>query len=115
MKRDYDVYPSMIEAQPAIVWYYDSIERTSIFNDTTPLVVQASRCNSLSMCVWYLSLLWQFDDRNQTKYALLGEWKKWTAVSRQRFLSIRRNAENTATTVTIESVKLEVVSIVVYH
>lgn len=115
MKRDYDVYPSMIDAQPAIVWFYDSIERTSVFNETNPLVVQASRCDSLSICVWYLSPLWQFSDAKETKYALLGEWKKWTAVSRQRFVSIRRNAENTATTVTIEGMKSEVVSIVVYH
>jgi hypothetical protein len=51
----------------------------------------------------------------KTKYALLGEWKKWTAVSRQRFLSITTNAENTETTIVVQVVMSEVVSVVVYH
>ena len=115
MKRDYDVYPSMIDAQSGIVWFYDNTKITSVFNDTSPLVVQAKRCDDMSICVWYISPLLQFNDPNKTKYALLGEWNKWTAVSRQRFLSIKENTENTATTVTIQGVKSEVVSIVVYH
>jgi hypothetical protein len=115
MKRDYTVYPFMIDAEPGIIWSYDNTEQTSIFNDTHPLVVSATRCNHLSICVWYVSPLWQFNDPSKTKYALLGEENKWTAVSRQRFLSITTNSENTETIIIVQGIKSEIVSIVVYH
>jgi hypothetical protein len=51
MKRDYAVYPSMIDSEPGIIWFYNNTEKTSIFNDTSPLDVSASRCNDLSICV----------------------------------------------------------------
>lgn len=115
MKQDYDIYPSMIDAQPGIVWFYNNTEKTSMFNHTHPLGVQSARCNDLSICVWYISPLWQFSDPMKTEYALLGEWNKWTAVSRQRFLSMQRNADNTETTIVIQGIVNEMVSVVVYH
>ena len=51
----------------------------------------------------------------QTKYALFGEWNKWTTVSRQRFLSIQTNTENTQTTIVLQGVISETVSLVVHH
>jgi hypothetical protein len=115
MKRDYSVYPSMIDGQSGIVWFYNNPTKISPFNDTYPLDVSATICNDLSICVWYISPLWQFNDPNKTKYALLGEWNKWTAISRQRFLSITTNTENTQTTIIIQGITSEIVSIVVYH
>ncbi len=115
MKRDYEIYPSMIDGEPGIVWFYNNRTNISPLNDTYPLHVSADRCNDSSICLWYISPLWQFNDPNETKYALLGEWNKWTAISRQRFLSITTNTENTQTTITVQGVTSEIVSIVVYH
>jgi len=115
MKRDYSVYPSMIDSESGIVWFYNNPTKISTLNYTSPLDVSATRCNDLSICVWYISPLWQFNDLNKTKYALLGEWNKWTAVSRQRFLSIITNTENTQTTIIVQGVISEIVSIIVYH
>ena len=115
MKRDYKIYPSMIYSQPGVVWFYNNTQKISVFNDTQPLDVSASRCDDSAICVWYISPLWQFNDSMQTKYALLGEWNKWTAVSRQRFLSITTNAENIQTTIVIQGIVSEIVSVAVYH
>ena len=115
MKQNYTIYPSMIDSKPGIIWSYDEAQIISTFDETHPLQVSSSRCNSLSICLWYVSPLWQFNDSTQTKYALLGEWNKWTSVSRQRFLSIVTNTENTETIIGIQGVILEVVSVVVYH
>jgi hypothetical protein len=115
MKRDYAIYPSMIYSQPGIFWFYNNITKISSFNDTSPLDVSATICNDLTVCVWYISPVWQFSDSMQTKYALLGEWNKWTAVSRQRFLSITTNTENTETIIVIQGVISETVSVAVHH
>ena len=115
MKRDYSIYPSMIDGESGIVWFYNNSTKTSPINDTFPLQVSANRCHDLAVCVWYISPLWQFNDPNKTKYALLGEGEKWTAVSRQRFLSITTNTENTETTIIVQGVTSEVVPVVVYH
>jgi hypothetical protein len=115
MKRDYTIYPSMIGSQSGIIWSYDNAQMTTTFADTSPLDVSASKCGNLSVCLWYVSPLWQFNDPVQTKYALLGEWNKWTAVSQQRFLSISTNAEQTQATITVQGVASEIVPIVVYH
>ncbi len=115
MKRDYNIYPSMIASQSGIVWFYNNRTKLSPFHDNYPLGVQAERCNDLAFCLWFISPLWQFNDSNNTKYALLGEWNKWTAVSRQRFLSITTNTENTQTIINIQGVTSELVPIVVHH
>lgn len=116
MKQDYAVYPSMIEdAESGVIWSYDNAQVTATFDDTHPLVVSTSKCNDASMCLWYISPLWQFNDAIRTQYALLGEYNKWTAVSRQRFASITTNTEKTQTTIVVQGVVAETVAVVVYH
>ena len=115
MRQDYDIYPSMIDGQPGIVWYYNNITHISSFNHTSPFHVSHDNCHDNSFCVWYTSPLWQFNDVNRTEYALLGESNKWTVVSRQRFLSITTNTENTRTTIVIQGIISEIVSIGIYH
>ena len=116
MKKDYTVYPAMIEDREAgIIWSYDNAQVTATFDETHPLVVPASKCDDASFCLWYISSVWQFNDALHTKYALLGEYNKWTAVSRQRFVSITTNTENTRTTVAVQGAASELVPVVVYH
>ena len=115
MKRDYSVYPSMIGSEGGIIWSYDNFQAISLFDDTHPVEISAAKYNNLSICLWYVSPQWQFNDIARTKYALLGEWNKWTAVSRQRFLSITTNTEKTQTTVVVQGAALETVPVVVYH
>jgi hypothetical protein len=115
MKRDYTVYPSMIGDESGIIWSYDNAQVISTFDDTHPVHVSSSKCNDLSICLWYVSPLWQFNDPGRTKYALLGESNKWTAVSRQRFVSITTNTEKMQTTIVVQGAASEVVSVIVYH
>ncbi|CAF1261231.1 unnamed protein product [Rotaria sordida] len=115
MKRDYTVYPSMIGSESGIIWSYDNAQMTAIFDDTHPLDVLANKCNNETICLWYVSPLWQFNDPIRTKYALLGEWSKWTAVSQQRFTSITTNKEKTQAIITLQGVASEIVPIVLFH
>lgn len=116
MKKDYSVYPSMIQSdESGIIWSYDNVQVTSMFNNTYPLQILANQCDDLSVCVWYVSPIWQFNDVLQTKYALLGELNKWAAVSRQRFVSITTNTEKTQATIVVQGIIAETVSIGIYH
>lgn len=115
MKRDYDVYPSSIGAESGVMWPYDNSSAVTAFDDTHPISVTAAQCNDMAICLWYISPLWQFSDPARTKYALLGEWNKWTAVSAQRFVSIATNAQKTQATITVQGAPSEIVPIVVYH
>jgi hypothetical protein len=115
MKKDYTVYPSMIEGESGIIWSYDNVQVTSIFDDTHPVQVTTSKCNDLSICVWYVSSIWQFNDPLRTNYTLLGELNKWTAVSQQRFVSIATNIKKTQTTIVVQGVTTEIIPIGIYH
>jgi hypothetical protein len=115
MKRDYTVYPSMIGGESGIIWSYDNARMISTFDDTHPLDVSSSTCHDLSICLWYVSPLWQFNDPLRIKYALLGEWGKWTAVSQQRFISITTNVSKTETTIIVQGVLSEIIPVLVYH
>ncbi|CAF3984657.1 unnamed protein product [Rotaria sordida] len=115
MKRDYLIYPSMIEAQSGIIWSYNNANVVSTFDNTNPLNVLAKQCNDLSICLWYVSPLWEFNDSAKTKYAFLGEWNKWTAVSQQRIDSIVTNPEKTQTIITLQGERYEIVQLAVYH
>lgn len=114
MNRDYVVYPSMISSQSGIFWSYDNVTVVSPFDNTHPINVSTTKCDELSICVWYISPLWQFNDPIRTNYALLGELNKWTPISRQRFLSITTNTEKTQTTVIIQGVSKEIIQLGVY-
>ncbi len=115
MKRDYSVYPSMIGGQSGIIWSYDTPTVRSPFDESHPLDVSAAKCDNLSICLWYVSPLWQFNDAAKTKYAFLGELNKWTAVSQQRIPSIDTNPEKTQTTITLQGERSERVQLAVYH
>jgi hypothetical protein len=115
MKRDYTIYPSMIGGESGYIWSYDNALMASPFDDSHPLEVSASKCNDLSICLWYVSPLWQFNDPVRTKYALLGEVNKWTAISQQRFVSITTNAEKTQATIILQGAPSEIVVLAVFH
>lgn len=115
MKRDYLISPSMIENQSGIIWFYNNINEISIFNETNPINVTSDRCNDSSICLWYISPIWQFSDSMKTIYSLLGEINKWTSVSRQRFVSITKNDANTETTIRIQGIHNEIISIGIFH
>ena len=105
----------MIGSEEGIIWSYDNAQVTSKFDDTHPLDVSAAKCNDSAICLWYASPLWQFNDPVKTKYALLGEWNKWTAVSQQRVVSIITNTEKTQTTINLQGASSEAVQLAVYH
>ena len=115
MKRDYTVYPSMIGAESGVLWSYDNAQMTSLFDDTHPVEVVANKCGDLDICLWYVSPSWQFNDPIRTKYALLGELNKWTAVSQQRFVSISTNAQKTQATIVVQGAPSEIVPVAIYH
>ncbi len=62
MKRNYSVYPSMIGGQSGIIWSYDTPTVQLPFDENHPLDVSAAKCHDLSICLWYVSPLWQFND-----------------------------------------------------
>ena len=101
MKQDYLVYPSMIGAQSGVIWSYDNSSVVSTFDDNNPLKVSATACHDSSMCLWYVSPLSEFSQSNNQYYALLGERNKWTAVSRQRIISIDNEIRNHIAIITV--------------
>jgi hypothetical protein len=113
MKRDYAIYPSMIGAQPGVIWSYDNSDVVLTFDNANPLNVSANQCHNLSICLWYVSPLQSLNDSTGIQYALLGEWNKWTAVSQQRFASIITK-QNEAT-ITVQGVSGEIVPVVIFH
>ena len=115
MRRDYLVYPMMIGAQSGIIWSYNDSNIISTFDNVNPLHVSFNQCNNLSICLWYVSPLQSLNDSADTQYALLGEWNKWTAVSKQRFTSIVTDTKKNEATVTVEGVSGETVLVVVFH
>ena len=115
MKRDYLVYPSMIRAQSGVIWSYDNASVVSSFSETDPLHVSANECDDSKLCLWYVSALQTLNDSLGTKYALLGEWNKWTAVSQQRFKSIVTNVNKNQVMITVQGFSWEIVPIVIYH
>ena len=115
MKQDYSLNPSLLNAQPGLIWSYQNPSELNPFDDQHPLDVSANKCNSSTFCVWYLSPVWQFNDATKTKYALLGETDKWTVVSRQRITAISTDAGKTLTTVSLQGSSGEIVNLSVYH
>ena len=115
MQRDYVVYPSMIDGESGVMWFYDNPSVVAPFDDSHPIDVSAAKCNDMAICLWYTSPLWQFTDPLRTKYALLGEYNKWTPVSQQRFVAIGNNDQQTEATVTLQGAPSEIVPVAVYH
>jgi len=115
MKRDYSLNPSLVNVQPGVIWSYENSSELKTFDNDHPLDISASKCDNSSFCLWYVSPVWQFNDANNTKYALLGESDKWTVVSRQRITSINTDATKTLTTISLEGSANEIVNLSVYH
>jgi hypothetical protein len=115
MKQDYSINPLLLDSQSGVIWPYQNPSDLNPFDNQHPLDVSANKCDNSTFCVWYLSPLWQFNDANNTKYALLGESDKWTAVSRQRITSISTDAGKTLTTVSLQGSAGEIVNLSVYH
>jgi hypothetical protein len=115
MRRDYAVNPSMIGGQPGVIWWYNDSKVVTTFDDSMPLKVSAEKCGNLSICLWYISPLQSLNDPTGIKYALLGEWDKWTAVSQQRFSSIVTDTQKHEATVTVQGVAGETVPVAVFH
>jgi hypothetical protein len=115
MRQDYAVNPSMIGGQPGVIWWYNDSKVVTTFDDSMPLKVSAEKCGNLSICLWYISPLQSLNDPTGIKYALLGEWDKWTAVSQQRFSSIVTDTQKHEATVTVQGVAGETVPVIVFH
>ncbi|CAF3418034.1 unnamed protein product [Rotaria socialis] len=115
MRCDYSITPSMIGAQAGLTWVYNEPSVVTTFDEAHPLAISGKKCNDSSFCLWYLSPVWTFADPNNTQYALLGEFNKWTAVSRQRFTSLTTNPERTTTIVGLVGGTIEIVEFLVYH
>ena len=105
----------MIGGEAGVIWPYTSSNNVSVFDDSHPLEVETKDCGDLAICLWYVSPLWQFNDPLRTKYALLGELSKWTAVSQQRFVSIQTNPEKTQTKILLQGATSELVPVLVYN
>lgn len=117
MKRDYTIYPTMIDAksQSYVIWSYNDSSEALPFGESAPLNVSADQCHNLTFCLWYISPLQPLNDPTGVKYALLGEWNKWSAVSQQRFTSIVTDTTKNEATVTVAGVSGETVPVVVFH
>ena len=115
MKKDYTIIPSMIGAQPSIIWSYDDPNAAKPFNDAFPLKVATDQCHHLAVCLWYVSTLQLLNDSTAIHYALLGELNKWTAVSHQRFPSIVTDTTKNEVTITVQGVSGEIIPVVVFH
>ncbi|CAF4153879.1 unnamed protein product [Rotaria sordida] len=103
----------MIGAQSEVIWSYDNPTAVSTFDDDHPLNVSATKCHDLSICLWYESPLIKFS--SSTKYALLGEWNKWTPMSSQRAVAIANEIGINLALITVQSLLSEVVPFLVFH
>ena len=115
MKRNYSVHPSMIGAQSGVIWWYNNSQVVTTFDNSIPLKVSANQCDNVTVCLWYISPLQSLGDSSSTQFALLGEWNKWTAVSKQRFSSITTDTQTHQATIIVEGVEGEVVPVGVFH
>ncbi|CAF3711072.1 unnamed protein product [Rotaria sp. Silwood1] len=96
-----------------VIWSYDNPTAVSTFDDDHPLNVSATKCHDLSICLWYVSPLIKFS--SSTKYALLGEWNKWTAMSSQQVIGINNYIGINLALITVYGLVSEVVPILVFH
>ncbi|CAF3719866.1 unnamed protein product [Adineta steineri] len=116
LKRDYSIYPSMIEAKSGVVWSYDDSTTVSSFSDVNPLNISHCTCSAASICLWYVSPLIQLTESSPTiYYALLGESNKWTAISQQRIRFIDNEINNNIAIIGLQGAPNELVSINIFH
>ncbi|CAF1238587.1 unnamed protein product [Adineta ricciae] len=113
MKRDYQIYSSMIGVQSGIIWSHDNPSEVATFDNEHPLNVFASKCHDLSICRWGVSPIVQFADK--TQYAFLGEWNKWTPVSAQRVVYITNMIGINLAEIGLQGLLNEMSTFLVYH
>lgn len=87
MKQDYIIYPSMLGIESGAIWDRTGSHDVSIIDESHPIHISTDTCSGSSICVWYISPLWQLNGQPNSGVALLGEFDKWTPVSPQRFTS----------------------------
>ena len=115
MKKSYMIYPSMLKMRSGAIWYPLTSGSVEVFDESNPLKIYADACPRSVVCIWYISPMWQFDSDPNSGVALIGDFDKWTAVSRQRFTSIIIDDKQSQATVTYQGVSNERVSIFIFH
>ena len=111
MKQDYVIYPSMLGIDSGAIWDRTGASTISVFDQSNPLTIYADACPLLTVCLWYVSPIWQFDG----EVSFMGELSKWTPVSRQRFTSIAIDTKENQARVTFQGVPDERVPIVTFY
>lgn len=113
MKQDYLVYPSMIGAESGVILSYDQGSgRPATFDNSNPLKVSSDQCDNSTICIWYVSPLWKFNDPSALRYSLHGEFGKLTGVSQQRITSIVQDTKTDQITVTVQGLLNEHITLV---
>jgi len=112
MKQDYVIYPSMLGMKSGALWLYTTSGHIVVFDQSNPLNIYADACPLLTVCIWYISPLWEFNDQANSGVAFMGEFGKWTPVSRQRFTSINIDHKENQARVTYQGTPNEEITIV---
>jgi hypothetical protein len=95
MRRNYSLIPSMIGSSSGIIWSFDDPYELFNFDENNQLFISNNTCNERLFCLCYSSSIWTFNDSLSIKYVFMGEFKKWTLISQQRFSSLTFNFDNT--------------------
>lgn len=103
----------MIGSKAGVIWSYNDADVFDTFSEVNTLDVSYNDCGGQSICVWYVSPLKHLNDPDETLYAVLGEWNKWTAISRQRITEIK--PVNTTVVVSLQGVPNEIVQMHLFH
>ena len=115
MQRDYSLTPALLNVQSGLVWSYKNPAVVNVFDDNNLLAILKDNFAETSFCVFYLTPVWEFDVTYKSRYELLGETDKWTAVSRQRISGINIDSSQALVSVTIEGSTNEIVNLSVYN
>jgi hypothetical protein len=115
MKQDYVIYPSMLGMESGAIWYYTTSRQIDFFDKSNPLNIYADACSLLTVCIWYISPIWQFDGQAESAVAFMGDFGKWVPVSRQRFTSIVIDPKENQARVTYQGVFNERISIITFN
>ena len=115
MKQNYVIYPSMLGITLGALWFKTD-GSVSVFKKSNPIHISTDQCSGSTVCVWYISPLWQFNSPQPgSSVALLGDLDKWTPVSRQRFTSIVIDLANNLARVTFQGVPGEEIFILTFY
>lgn len=105
----------MLGIKSGALWSKTGSHDTTVFDQSHPLYIHADTCSQSNVCVWYISLIWQFNSQPNSAVALMGDFDKWTPVSRQRFTSITIDPAENQARVTYQDVANEEVYLMTYY